>query len=65
MRNLRELLVGRRGEAPLVPPYTLCNFKLDVAVAPQGNRPQSSNETSSQLVESVKLKGEPTCCPCP
>ena len=32
MTNLRELLVGRRGEAPLVPPYILCNFKLDGAV---------------------------------
>ena len=25
-------MVGRRGEAPLVPPYILCNFKLDGAV---------------------------------
>ncbi len=33
MQNLRELMVGRRGEAPLVPPYILCNFKLDGAVA--------------------------------
>ena len=32
MKNLRELMVGRRGEAPLVPPYILCNFKLDGAV---------------------------------
>ena len=32
MKNLREFLVGRRGKAPLVPPYTLCNFKLDGAV---------------------------------
>jgi hypothetical protein len=26
-------MVGRRGEAPLVPPYILCNFKLDGTVA--------------------------------
>ncbi len=25
-------MVGRRGEAPLVPPYILCNFKRDGAV---------------------------------
>ena len=25
-------MVGRRGEAPLVPPYILYNFKLDGAV---------------------------------
>ena len=25
-------MVGRRGEVPLVPPYILCNFKLDGAV---------------------------------
>ena len=31
MKNLRELIVGLRGEAPLVPPYILCNFKLDGA----------------------------------
>ena len=28
-------MVGQRGEAPLVPPYILCNFKRDGAVAPQ------------------------------
>jgi hypothetical protein len=28
MNSLREMIVGRRGEAPLVPPYILCNFKL-------------------------------------
>ena len=25
-------MVGRRGEAPLVPPYILCSFKRDGAV---------------------------------
>ena len=32
LTNLRELMVSRRGEAPLVPPYILCNFKRDGAV---------------------------------
>ena len=31
--NLRELLVGRRGEAPLVPPYILSSFKKALALA--------------------------------
>ncbi len=30
--NLRELLVGRRGEAPLVPPYILPSFKKALAL---------------------------------
>ena len=38
MKNFRELMVGRRGEAPLVPPYILCNFKLDGAVVGSGSR---------------------------
>ncbi len=29
-------MVGRRGEAPLVPPYILCNFNLDGAVRDVG-----------------------------
>ena len=32
MLNLREIMVGRRGETPLVPPYILCNFQLDGAL---------------------------------
>ena len=32
MKNFRELMVGWHGEAPLVPPYILYNFKLDEAV---------------------------------
>ena len=32
MMKLRELLVGRRGEAPLVPPYILPNFKMALAL---------------------------------
>lgn len=28
----RELLVGRRGEAPLVPPYILLSFKKAIAL---------------------------------
>ena len=32
MKNFRELMVSRRGEALLVPPYILCNFKRDGAV---------------------------------
>ena len=28
IRKLRDLLVGRRGEAPLVPPYILPSFKI-------------------------------------
>ena len=35
MRKHRDLRVGRRGEAPLVPPYLLCNFNLDGAVIPR------------------------------
>ena len=30
---MSKIMVGRRGEAPQVPPYILCNFKLDGAVA--------------------------------
>ena len=33
MMKLRELLVGRRGEAPLVPPYILPSFKRAMALA--------------------------------
>ena len=32
MKKRREIMVGRRGEAPLVPPYILRNFNLDGAV---------------------------------
>jgi len=28
----REIMVGRRGEAPLVPPYILPNFKKELAL---------------------------------
>ena len=33
-----ELLVGRRGETPLVPPDILCNFILDGAVGKEFRR---------------------------
>ncbi len=42
MTNLRELMVGRRGESPLVPPYILCNFKRDGAVSYARRRLQSA-----------------------
>ena len=43
--NLRELLVGRRGEAPLVPPYILSSFKKALALPELWNH--SSSETSA------------------
>ena len=39
MQELRELLEGRRGEAPLAPPYILCNFKLHRAAPLQTDHP--------------------------
>ncbi len=44
-------MVGRRGETPLVPPYILCNFKLDGAVplAPLPNPPRRGEGTSRNL----------------
>ncbi len=63
-------MVGRRGEAPLVSPYILCNFKLDGAVASECVRdgvarltrwPVAANapdlrEASELLMESWRLK---------
>ncbi len=53
-------MVGRRGEAPLVPPYILCNFKLGEAVFGNGiglawqSRPCSHCRDS----RTVALEGE-------
>ena len=39
-------MVGRRGEAPLVPPYILCNFKLHGAV--QCSQPETNGYPSDR-----------------
>ena len=44
-------MVGRRGEAPLVPPYILCNFKLDGAVMQM--RRNSTGLSGSVVVRSL------------
>ena len=40
--NSREIMVGRRGEAPLVPPYGLPSFKTALALAVKHYAPPSA-----------------------
>ena len=54
IRKLRELLVGRRGEAPLVPPYILPSFKKALAlfcgrVASRRRRPEDHGFTVAEF----------------
>ena len=52
-------MVGRRGEAPLVPPYILCNFKLDGAVGSSSlQNPRVADVYFQRLVRCLDQEAE-------